>query len=56
MKKIIASCCLLLNFSAMAEWVLVTENEFGTSLFVDPNIKKNWQHAHVLAHPKPQTS
>ena len=24
----------------MAEWVLVTENEFGTSLFVDPNIKK----------------
>lgn len=40
MKKIIASCCLLLSFSAMAEWVLVTENEFGTSLFVDPNIKK----------------
>lgn len=24
----------------MAEWVLVTESEFGTSLFVDPNIKK----------------
>ncbi len=40
MKKIIASCFLLFSFSAMAEWVLVTENEFGTSLFVDPNIKK----------------
>jgi hypothetical protein len=41
MKKIIATLCLLASFSAMAEWVLVSENEYGTGLFVDPNIKKN---------------
>ena len=41
MKKIIAVVCLLASFSAMAEWVLVSENEYGTGLFVDPNIKKN---------------
>ena len=40
MKKIIAAMCLLASFSAMAEWVLVSENEYGTGLFVDPNIKK----------------
>jgi len=40
MKKFIACGCLLLSFSALAEWVLVTENEHGTSLFVDPNVKK----------------
>ena len=41
MKKIIAAVCLLASFSVMAEWVLVSENEHGTGLFVDPNIKKN---------------
>ena len=40
MKKIIAAYCLLASFSDMAEWVLVSENEYGTGLFVDPNIKK----------------
>ena len=40
MKKIIAAVCLLASFSVMAEWVLVSENEYGTGLFVDPNIKK----------------
>jgi len=41
MKKILAAVCLLASFSATAEWVLVSENEYGTGLFVDPNIKKN---------------
>jgi hypothetical protein len=41
MKKILAAICLLCSFSANAEWVLVSKNEFGTSLYVDPNIKIN---------------
>ena len=40
MKKAIVALSLLASFSAMAEWVLVSENEYGTGLFVDPNIKK----------------
>jgi hypothetical protein len=41
MKKIFAVICLLCSLSANAEWVLVSKNELGTSLYVDPNIKIN---------------
>ena len=41
MKKLFAVLCLLCSFSAYAEWVLISKNEFGTSLYVDPNIKIN---------------
>jgi hypothetical protein len=31
--------CAIASFTASAEWVLVSKNEVGTSLYVDPNIK-----------------
>ena len=58
MKKILAVICLVCSFSANAEWVLVSKNEFGTSLYVDPNIKITgnlrmfW---HIQDLPKPDT-
>ena len=39
MKKFLALLSCLICFSASAEWVLVTKNEMGTALYVDPNIK-----------------
>lgn len=38
-KKFLIALCALASFAASAEWVLVSKNEFGTSLYIDPNIK-----------------
>ena len=39
MKKYFIVLCAIASFTASAEWVLVSKNEVGTSLYVDPNIK-----------------
>jgi hypothetical protein len=39
LKKLLILVCLFCSLAAHAEWVLVSKNEFGTSLYVDPNIK-----------------
>ncbi len=39
MKKYFIALCAVASFAASAEWVFVSKNEFGTSLYVDPNIK-----------------
>jgi len=38
-KKYFIALCAVASFAASAEWVFVSKNEFGTSLYVDPNIK-----------------
>jgi hypothetical protein len=38
-KKFIVVLCAVVSFAASAEWVLVSKNELGTSLYIDPNIK-----------------
>jgi len=38
-KKYLIALCAVASFAASAEWVFVSKNEFGTSLYVDPNIK-----------------
>ena len=39
MKKYLIVLCAIASFTASAQWVLVSKNEVGTSLYVDPNIK-----------------
>lgn len=38
-KKLLIALCAVASCAASADWVFVTKNEFGTSLYVDPNIK-----------------
>ncbi|MFM7698450.1 MAG: surface-adhesin E family protein [Limnohabitans sp.] len=39
MKKLFFIFFATVSLTASAEWVLVSKNEFGTNLYVDPNIK-----------------
>jgi hypothetical protein len=38
-KKFLIALCAVASFAASAEWVFISKNESGTSLYIDPNIK-----------------